>query len=153
MFFSPPSPLPHFVMVSPVTNVTTSRVIVEILFQKKEFHNVSKPDSDPSALSDHYPLREGVDLSQEEAFQDLTELTESDSPDYEDIEDRIMRYQMSGRKLKEAPQLEKTEEEQDSEADQRQIFIDQFLENAKKAGYEVKLNEDTSISEVKKISK
>ena len=120
-------------------------------YQKKTY--ISKEASEKS-LED-YTLKDGVSLSQDESFDELLDVLKTEEETEEDIEDRIARYRIIEEKIQslEKPQDKKSDSQEEEEAntDPRKTYAEEFIENAKRGGYEVKLDENFKIKSVKKI--
>ena len=108
--------------------------------KNQENSNHSLTPSKPSAS---FPIRDGVNLEQERQFDEILQLMKSQESD-EDIESIVKKYQLIERKIKEP-----LEEELDE--DSREMFIQQFLQNARDGGYEVQLSEDLKVISIRKI--
>ncbi len=93
--------------------------------------------------SNKFPSRDKVSLEQERQFDEILKLMEADDEDEHDIENQVARYRLIERKIKEPL-------EQEHDEDSRELFIQKFLENARRGGYEIQLNEDLKVISIKK---
>ena len=102
-------------------------------------------------LTGRYPSKPGVELDQERLFDEVIaeieglELLEEERGS-EDIENQISRYQNIEDKLKLYQQT------QTAVKDENTNFIEAFVENARKKGYAVEINESLDVVSVKKIN-
>ena len=98
-----------------------------------------------------YSLKEGVDLEQDKSFDHLLSTTQ-DTNDLlpEDVEDYISQYQLKVQKNKK-PIQEENDDELDSDAEDMEAFGKEFIENARKEGYKVQMDENFQITSVTKI--
>ena len=119
-------------------------------YQKKTY--ISKEASKKSR--EDYTLKDGVNLSQDESFDELLDVLKTEEETEEGIEEHIARYRIIEEKIQslENPQ-DKTSDSQEEGADidPREIYAQEFIENAKRGGYEVKLDKNFKVKSVKKI--
>ena len=116
-------------------------------------HKKNKYIPKGTPVDESYTLKDGVDLSQDESFDNLLSiLKEAEEETDEDIEDRIARYHIIEKKIQNFQGVPNPNNKQeDTEIDQKQIFAQKFIENARKGGYEVKLDNNFKVKSVKKI--
>ena len=103
------------------------------------FDNV-KPQDEMSKFS----IRDGVSLEQEQQFYEILKLMEDSDFGNEDIETQVQQYKLIERKIQDP-----IKKEQD--LDTRNFFIQNFLENARKGGFEVVLDENLKVISITKI--
>ena len=103
---------------------------------------------DMEILDPNFDSKDGVRLDQEDDL--FTDIIESlDAQDHSmDIEDRVSTYQPY-QYVEE--KLQAYQEQQEEEGISREVFIKKFIDNAKKGGYEVKLNDRMQVVSVRKI--
>jgi len=113
-------------------------------YKKNKFTAGEEP-----ANPEDYTLKEGVNLSQDESFDDLLNIlkkTEADTD--EDIEDRIASYRIIEEKIQ---NFQRNPQDSTTNSDPRTAFAREFIENARKGGYEVKLDNNFKVKSVKKL--
>lgn len=94
-----------------------------------------------------------IDLSQEKHFEDLLSLidnVDNKNSYYNDIEDEVTQYEIKEAKNKFEKINEHLKKIQASE-NQNQEFIKNFIINARKKGYIVKINKNLQVISVKRI--
>ncbi len=134
------------------TNLLKHRMSEDLIRHKKNKY-ISK---EKSAESEDYTLKDGVHLSQDESFDNLLsilkEAEETEEETDADIEDRIAHYRIIEKKIQnfQGRSEDNTQNNKDS-IDPRKTFAQEFIENARKGGYEVKLDDNFKVKSVKKI--
>ena len=116
------------------------KVRIKDIKNQKNFKNIKPTD----IFSDKFPIRDGVNLDQERQFDEILRLMEAHHEEDEDIENQVRRYRLIERKIK-APL------NQEPDIDSRELFIQRFLENARRGGYEVQLDKNFKVLSIKKI--
>lgn len=116
-------------------------------YQKKTY--ISKEASKKSR--EDYTLKDGVSLSQDESFDELLAVLKTEEETEEDIEDRIARYRIIEEKIQNLETPQDKTSDQESDVDPREIYAQEFIENARRGGYEVKLDKNFKVKSVKKI--
>lgn len=107
----------------------------------------------PQKSLENYNLKEGVHLSQDESFDELLDvLKKEEEIEEDDIEDRIARYRIIEEKIQSFQEKlnDSTSHPLDKETDSRKRYAQEFIENARRGGYEVKLDENFKVKSVKK---
>lgn len=104
---------------------------------------------EPADSKEDYALKEGVNLSQDESFDDLLNiLKKTEAETDEDIEDRIARYRIIEEKIQ---NFQGNPQDNTTNVDPRIAFAREFVENARKGGYEVQLDDNFKVKSVKKL--
>ena len=104
----------------------------------------------PAGSKEDYALKDGVDLSQDKSFDDLLNiLKEAEAETGEDIEDRIARYRIIEEKIQ---NFQGNPQSNTDKTDPRVAYAQEFIDNARKGGYEVQLDNNFKVKSVKKIS-
>ena len=132
-------PQPTKINSSPRKRVKVKKVRLQDIKNQKNSGRFSAPQK----KSDSFPIRDGVSIEQERQFDEILQLMGSQESN-EDIESVVKKYRLIERKIKEP-----LEEEPDENA--KEIFIQQFLKNAREGGYEVILGEDLKVISIRKI--
>ena len=118
----------------------------EARYKKNKFTAEEKP----SSSKEDYTLKDGVNLSQDESFDDLLNiLKKAEAETDEDIKDRIAGYQIIKEKIQNFQ--EKPQDNTTDNVDSRKVFAQEFIENARKGGYKVQLDDNFKVKSVKKI--
>ena len=126
---------------------------VRSIFNDLPVMNTSELDMD--ILDPNFDSKDGVQLDQEDdLFSDIIETLDAQGHSM-DIEDRVSSYKPY-QYVDIEEKLQAYQEKQESESDEeegfnREAFIKKFVDNAKKGGYEVKLNDRMQVVSVKKI--
>jgi len=120
------------------------RQITEDEFRHKK--NKVVTEGQPAHSKEDYTLKDGVHLSQDESFDSLLKLLEETETD-NDIKDRIARYRI----IEETIQNFQEKGSAPDNVDPRKTFAREFIENARKGGYEVQLDNNFKVKSVKKI--
>ncbi len=129
------------------TNLLKQKMAQDSARYKKNQY-VAKP---ASAKPEDYTLKDGVDLSQDPSFDDLLSILKTaEEESGGDIEERIAGYRIIEKKIQNFQG--KPEEDSDDDIDPRKAYAQEFIENARKGGYEVKLDDNFKVKSVKKMN-
>ena len=130
----------------------------EVRHKKKYIPNEISEDS-----KEDYSLKDGVHLSQDKSFDDLLSAIKiAEEETEEDIEDRIARYRIIDEQIQKSfqgqhrEQMQRNFQEQPQDntsetIDPKKTFAQEFIENARKGGYKVQLDDNLKVKSVKKI--
>ena len=137
------------------SNLLKRQMIADEFRYKKHKYIPEKP---PENSREDYTLKDGVHLSQDESFNDLLSAlqTTEDAEAEEDIEEHIARYHIIEEKIQKNFQETTQETPQDTtpeDTDPKKTYAQEFIENARRGGYEVKLDANLKVKSVKKINK
>ena len=103
---------------------------------------------DMEILDPNFDSKDGVRLDQEDdLFTDIIESLDAQGHSM-DIEDRVFNYKPY-QYVEE--KLQAYQEQQEEEGISKEEFVEKFIDNAKKGGYEVKLNDRMQVVSVRKI--
>ena len=129
------------------TNLLKQKMAEDSALHKKNKYIAKEAPAD----SEDYTLKDGVNLSQDESFDNLLSIlkTAEEETD-EDIEDRIARYHIIEKQIQNF-QGRPEENTKAPAEDPSKTYAQEFIENARKGGYEVRLDDNFKIKSVKKI--